>query len=87
MDRAIVLCFEDLQSTGVAGDSRVIVRVAFTRDNVEGTAVWNVEAVVNWNENLAQVKTRITNAIIAYGAENGFILTASQILMPSYVKG
>lgn len=88
MAKAIVYTYETVDPTGT--DDFLLSALVFYRGSeVTPNGGNNERVMVTFNaaDSLAQIKTKIVNAIIAHGSGLGWTVVAADIVLPSYSKG
>lgn len=86
--RAMVTCFNSISGTSILNEMQISFHVCLLEESVPFPRETDLTIISPWTDSLAQIKTRISNAILAEAAANNYTsLTAANIIMPSFQKG
>lgn len=86
-DRAFVIHYDSIESVEGSSNYKLRLKVAFLRESGVGSNVQDVDITFNWGDTVEQMKVRMLDGIILVGQENGFILVAGDIILPTFQKG
>ena len=86
--RALVTQFTSLSGTANLNEMKLRFHLCLLEERVPTPYENDLEVITPWADTLAQIKSRISAAILAEAAANGYTtLTANDIIMPQVQKG
>lgn len=86
--RAMVTSFDNISGTANLNEMQISFHVCLLEESVPFARETDLTIISPWSDSLAQIKTRISNAILVEAAANNYnSLTAANIIMPSFQKG